>query len=503
MSDAATVQSASNAFIRSLFREQSEVGAILSILDEELMPAQRDRILVRAARKQYESGKPLDPAIVASSINGDSRHFPFESPSAYIEEVLSLPLSIYEQRKTPSRFEDWAGILRQAKRDSDIKAAATTLIGDPHNEQAVDAIKTALEPIQKDLINARSLADFAEMEIDTSKTLLGDRFLCVEGGMLFVGQSGIGKSSASAQQDVMWSIGNPAFGIRPSRPLKILCIQAENDEGDMIEFSKGIIDGLNFSNEDRRQVKENTIYVSHKETTGPSFVAFMERCLRQFRPDIVRIDPLNAYLGDDPKETKATQTFLRNMVNPLLKKYQCATIINHHTPKTIFQGDKTNWTVHDWMYAGAGGADITNWARSILIVDSCKDDKHTFKFIAAKRGSRIGWADGAGDPVDAMFFRHSRKPGIILWEQADEVYASSIAKPRAKDDILHLVPLDKPMEKKALISKAQTFGIGLNKANGWIAELVDDGKLYYHFTKRHRTRDMVEVARYPQSEVNT
>src|SRR6266852_145470 len=66
--------------------------------------------------------------------------------------------------------------------------------------------------------------------------LLGKRFLCVEGGMLFVGPSGIGKSSANVQQDILWSLGRSAFGIRPARPLRILCVQAENDDGDLAEM---------------------------------------------------------------------------------------------------------------------------------------------------------------------------------------------------------------------------------------------------------------------------
>jgi hypothetical protein len=47
------------------------------------------------------------------------------------------------------------------------------------------------------------------------------------------------------------------------------------------------------------------------------------------------------------------------------------------------------------MYAGAGAADITNWARAILIADPT-DDPVIFKFIAAKRGGRIGWVDEQG-----------------------------------------------------------------------------------------------------------
>ncbi|MEI9893774.1 MAG: hypothetical protein WDN28_07695 [Chthoniobacter sp.] len=51
---------------------------------------------------------------------------------------------------------------------------------------------------------------------DPRKTVLGDRFLCIGGAMIFVGPSGIGKSSASMQQDILWSLGREAFGHQAS-----------------------------------------------------------------------------------------------------------------------------------------------------------------------------------------------------------------------------------------------------------------------------------------------
>jgi hypothetical protein len=93
--------------------------------------------------------------------------------------------------------------------------------------------KTPVLPI------ARPLIDFGDTPPDPEKTLLGDRFLCREGGMLFVGPSGIGKTSAGVQQDLLWSMGLPAFGIIPAGPLKILTIQAEDDDGHLSEMGFG------------------------------------------------------------------------------------------------------------------------------------------------------------------------------------------------------------------------------------------------------------------------
>jgi hypothetical protein len=66
-------------------------------------------------------------------------------------------------------------------------------------------------------------------------------------------------------------------------------------------------------------------------------------------------------------------------------------VIIHHTPKTNFR-DTTEWKPSDWMYSGAGAAVLTNWARAYLVIDPC-ETHGLYKFIAAKRGKRIGWGD--------------------------------------------------------------------------------------------------------------
>ena len=56
---------------------------------------------------------------------------------------------------------------------------------------------------------------------------------------LFVGQSGIGKSSLAMQMAVSWALGKEVFGIKTVKPLKSLLIQAGNDFGDVSEMLRG------------------------------------------------------------------------------------------------------------------------------------------------------------------------------------------------------------------------------------------------------------------------
>lgn len=352
-------------------------------------------------------------------------------------------------------------------------------------------------------VNAVSLTTLASTESDPADTLLGNRFLCRRGGMLFIGPSGIGKSSASVQQDVMWSIGREAFGIRPARPLNILCIQGENDDADLGEMARGVCDGLNLTAGEREQISRRVWYVSESSRVGSEFLtSVVAPLLDRYKPDILRIDPLLAFIGADVNEQSSTSTFLRRGLNPLLAKFGCAVIVNHHSPKTTNR-DTSAWRGSDWMYAGAGSADLTNWARAILVIDPTYAPR-TFKWIAAKRGSRIGWSDEDGQPAIERLFSHA--VGTICWHDAtnEDIDQVESAKPMGskrrptKEALQALVPKNGAIPKNALISLARNNGIGCNAARGFISELVSSRDLFEWKIARPRTNPEIQISRVEQ-----
>ena len=344
----------------------------------------------------------------------------------------------------------------------------------------------------------RPLIDFGDTPPDPAKTLLANRFLCREGGMLFVGPSGIGKTSAGVQQDLLWSIGLPAFGIVPARPLKILTIQAEDDDGDLSEIVSGVKGGLQFNTEQCQQSHENCFYVAEKAHTGDEFLIKIVRpLLEEYGPDLLRINPLQAYLGGDIKDPEITARFLRSGLNPLLAQFQCGCIITHHTPKVTFR-DTKEWKASDWMYAGAGAADITNWCRAALIVDPT-DKPRVFRFIAAKRASRIGWEnDLSGEKEYIRHFAHDDN-GSIYWRDAliEEVKRAGKPRKQAKD-LMALIPNEGTIPKKVLLSHVSELEIGQVKAKGFLAELIADRRLFEWQIKRPRTNPEIHISRYEQ-----
>jgi hypothetical protein len=353
---------------------------------------------------------------------------------------------------------------------------------------------------------SRSIIALAESDpaIFEADNLLGKRFLCIEGGMLFVGPSGIGKSSASVQQDICFALGRPAFGIHPTRPLRILCVQAENDDGDLAEMSRGVCDHLNLTDEERKLVHERVVYINEKAATGEQFLRLLRRLVQKYKPDIIRIDPLHAFAGGDVCDPAVTTPFLRNGLNPILQEFRCAAIVCHHTPKTTYR-DTSKWNATDWAYAGAGNADVTNWARAILVIDATRVHG-AFVFRAAKRGSRVGWADDDGHRVyDRLFCHHAGD--AIFWRDAtdEDMERVALAKakrgepPKTKEDLKALVPLDEEIPKLALIQRANMNGFGLNHTKRLLATLIADKDLFESRKPRKGTCPEAFISRREQT----
>ena len=277
--------------------------------------------------------------------------------------------------------------------------------------------------IVRPLAGRKSLAELAEMSIDPEQTLLGNRFLCRCGAMLYVGRSGLGKSSSSVQQDIQWALGRAAFGIAPARPLNILTIQAENDDGDLHEMAAGVLVGMGLNEAEVAQIRQRTTYVQWFET-GNAFLAKLRNALTAERDagrpfDLVRIDPLLSFAGGDLVNPAVVASFCRTGLNQIAHDFDAGIIAVHHTPKINLTA-RPRMDGPEWIYAATGCADLSNWARAILVIaDSPNAMPGTFRLIGAKRGKRIEWRDTEGAMEFERYFSHAENRGGMFWREAN------------------------------------------------------------------------------------
>ena len=339
---------------------------------------------------------------------------------------------------------------------------------------------------------------------DDPSELLRHRFLCRLGGLLLVGPTGIGKSSFAMQAMILWALGREAFGIVPTRALRSLLVQAENDEGDLAEMRDGVIEGLGLSQEEARLAMENVVVVREDARTGLLFfVETLQPALAAHRPDLLWIDPALAYLGGEANSQKDVGGFLRNMLNPLLHQFDCGCVVVHHTNKPPSGKEKPDWQAGDFAYLGGGSAEWANWARAVIVLRSVGSHS-VFELRAAKRGPRLRWREPDGvTPCFTKMIAHATEPGLICWREADseEVPAAKTTQRRfVKEDVLAHVPLHEPIGKEALRSKANAAGIPWVKINGLIAELIEAELVGERLVKREGTRPQVMVARFDPRE---
>jgi RecA-family ATPase len=242
--------------------------------------------------------------------------------------------------------------------------------------------------------------------------LLGHRWLCRTRSALFVGSSGIGKSTLILTAAVRWALGRDFHGLAPARPLRILYIQAENDNGDVGEMLQGLV-GHAFQADEWDAAKRNMVFLSESGASGERFLERIRRLIAMHRPDLVIADPLLTYVGSDVTKLETVSSFFRNGINQILE--QSATrpgmIWVHHTGKPIADAKaRQHWTDSDLQYLGIGSSDLTNWARSIMVLQRVKtenDDAPTFCLSAVKRGGRAGLRDYDGLASTRIFLRHS------------------------------------------------------------------------------------------------
>ncbi|MFZ2654332.1 MAG: AAA family ATPase, partial [Victivallales bacterium] len=335
-----------------------------------------------------------------------------------------------------------------------------------------------------------TLAELSTPQPGDESELLDNRFLTRSNLAMLYAVTGIGKSVLTIQACILWILGKAFFNISPSHPLVCWVIQSENDAGDMAEMRDGVVSMLT-----RQGIPESEVIAAmrkiriftEKSRTGTGFIEYLESLLSKAKkmPDIIIIDPLYAFLGDDVCNQKAVSTFLRNSLNPILERYNIGCIIVHHTAKP----SKDARAVVSQTYLGAGSAELSNFPRAILTLEPTKL-QGIFKLSAPKRGTRLGWKDHNGNPTISQYIAHSKEQGVIYWREPepeeiaelvhDDETSKAGRKKKPLKDIASRVILDlvNPVEKKTLqIKIRETYNIGRDNAKEVIALILDSGKV--------------------------
>lgn len=386
----------------------------------------------------FEDREPIDIITVTSALKARGVLEKVGGPGFVANLIDYVPTAanakfyldrLIEQHVRRTVQADLKAAIDEAVGGEDITAVIAKATAKLQSVGAMAGVRSGVRTIRvRDLDNYNTNAD--------TNSVLGFRWLCRAATALWVGQSGIGKSSLCMQASIRWALGLDLFGVFPTygRKLKSLIIQAENDEGDLAEMFQGVMkncpipDGMT---RDQLIAELHDRIFLHQDcvNTGPQFASNVSRLIDEYSPDLVWIDPVHSYTGDDISNQKVASGFLRNMLNPIAARTGVVFNLLHHTGKPSTDPKaRAHWTDDDFSYAAFGSSELVNAPRAVNVLRGIGDGRYELRF--AKRGGRAGaqaWASSEEERIytKTVFLRHAE--GAIYWDQVAEPTAEEIA----------------------------------------------------------------------------
>lgn len=255
---------------------------------------------------------------------------------------------------------------------------------------------------------------------DPNRVLGPDGWLTKGSACLWIGESGVGKSSACFQAAICWAIMKPFFGISSVyKPLKSLVLQSEDDIADMGRCAQGITFGYGFHNDPKNlELLRQNVLPFREELRGEELEKWLKEKTQEHKPDLIFINPLLAFCdGDISKEPDAKK--MCSIFNSIGKEFGTCFHVFHHTPKPKDEEDAQNFN-----YAGFGSSYLTNWARAIMVLRKMEEKK--FELRAEKRGYRSGLKDANGNKAEKISIKHAEHSVCWLYDLGDKQPGSDV-----------------------------------------------------------------------------
>jgi hypothetical protein len=386
----------------------------------------------------YQTNPPVEMAVLAQSLK-DSGHLSAIGGYAYLMQISArIP--------TTAQAVYFLNKVKELYAIRELILAATSTVEQAFQytgglDEFLAETRAKIEHIGMNGTNGvgHGLMEFTVPPDNDRSVLLGNRYLNRGDGGVLSSTSGMGKSSISLQMAAEWARGRDFAGIKPNGPLKSLIIQSEDSAGDIGEVSASLRHGLKLTAADSDLLSQRVIIHTERVARGAVFIAMLRRLIGKHKPDLVWINPLQAFMEGDVTQGQDLSAFLRGGLNSLNEPPSFGYILVHHTTKPSTGKERSDRLWHEVMYDMAGGAEIINWARFVMSLRATATDGE-FNLVLAKRGRRAGVTQlveqGAGTREEAIttiplrhaherikLDGHDRTMPLIFWEprEADKL----------------------------------------------------------------------------------
>ena len=217
-------------------------------------------------------------------------------------------------------------------------------------------------------------------------------------------------------------------------------------------------------------LKKHIVIVTEPVSTGEEFTEAVRHLIGAHKPDLVWLDPLLSFIGDDISKQDVCSYFLRNLLNPIAFEAGVTWMMMHHTPKpSADPKSKSGWNSTDHSYAGTGSSELTNWARAVCVLQATKDEGR-FVLRMAKRNKRTGAIDLDDNRTSLVHLKHAEDS--ILWEQTAAPMVV-VAEPKPKAKRKQAAPKPKLTKKQVAQTRSKASTKQIENLDGLIAKIIE------------------------------
>ncbi len=249
--------------------------------------------------------------------------------------------------------------------------------------------------------------------------LVGFNWLKRGGSALIEDSSGLEKSLLVLQLGVAWALGRPLFGLQPVAPLKILLIQGDDDFGDLPEQAQGVLCemGITGADEEFRTLEKNLQINTVRNHTGREFVDLVARQAREFGADVVIVDQLLSFIGDDSTKVGVCLRFFRTWLSTA-----CSEGDHKFAWMFYLRLQMSNGTEEASSGASAALDVVARAALSLEEVPGELQATQVLKLTATKGAARAGLQSWDGSPANIIRLDQKQVAGssvLTKWTPRD------------------------------------------------------------------------------------
>ena len=380
----------------------------------------RHRTIYEAAQELRSKKKPVEIGSLTNALK-HAENIKEIGGVAYLSELISATPAATSVEYYASLLTEKAELRELIRECTDIASKAQDANGDASEFISIAKARLSLmtQTNRGKLDGHHDWDRLSQMDINNDPNcLIGRRYLCRGHGAWMIGPSGIGKSSLLLQIAVVCCLGQRLYGIPCHRPLRVLVVQAENDDGDLAEMVQGLVQGMALDGfgEDSETLSRNLHIRTTTGRTGAAWCLWLRQEIESTGAELVLVDPLLSFAGIDVSRQDQCSTFLRVHLDPVLRETGAAMIAAHHTGKPPRKDGKAAApTIYEQAYAGLGSSELVNWARACIVLEPAGDG--IFRLTLSKRGQRAGATHPNGEPTRVVWLRHAQTG--IYWEQLE------------------------------------------------------------------------------------